>query len=406
MKLRRYSDLVEYQSSDAGGEDAILKLVTDLEANSVTMPDGTAALSLPEDSVAWWRQYIATLQDEEWISTRETKPRGMTRQVTLRRFEAAAPRAAVAATHESGTAMGLFRAEKHHVVQSNGVRGSELFELGTDEQTAFNLQLFAAKCDENNVTQTDLPKKGQLVVWAWRESEVDAHGQDLAEDVSAESVRFAMGKLSQDPYLATASRDNIGSGEDWRLDVKSFMPKGDNPDNYKLPALFSRSSFAEELEDVAVAEDMAVRTFASRAQHNKAGRAALLLCDGAAEDENPDGAATGRVVAAGISNGTLGSPDVVAQPAKRRKRKRTNPARRAQRTATFGADCLILFPQVTNPDKWAYTAAGGISQRGAAGLKHKIAFACEHYACLDDPSQCHSGVCKAARARVQAWRGT
>ena len=47
MKLRRYSDLVEYQSSDAGGEDAILKLVTDLEANSVTMPDGTAALSLP-----------------------------------------------------------------------------------------------------------------------------------------------------------------------------------------------------------------------------------------------------------------------------------------------------------------------------------------------------------------------
>ena len=406
MKLRRYSDLVEYQSSDAGGEDAILKLVTDLEANSVTMPDGTAALSLPEDSVAWWRQYIATLQDEEWISTRETKPRGMTTQVTLRRFEAAAPRAAVAATHESGTAMGLFRAEKHHVVQSNGVRGSELFELGTDEQTAFNLQLFAAKCDENNVTQTDLPKKGQLVVWAWRESEVDAHGQDLVEDVSAESVRFAMGKLSQDPYLATASRDNIGSGEDWRLDVKSFMPKGDNPDNYKLPALFSRSNFAEELEDVAVAEDMAVRTFASRAQHNKAGRAALLLCDGAAEDENPDGAATGRVVAAGISNGTLGSPDVVAQPAKRRKRKRTNPARRAQRTATFGADCLILFPQVTNPDKWAYTAAGGISQRGAAGLKHKIAFACEHYACLDDPSQCHSGVCKAARARVQAWRGT
>ena len=94
------------------------------------------------------------------------------------------------------------------------------------------------------------------------------------------------------------------------------MPKGDNPDNYKLPALFSRSSFAKELEDVAVAEDMAVRTFASRAQHNKAGRAALLLCDGAAEDENPDGAATGRVVAAGISYGTLGSPDVVAQPIK------------------------------------------------------------------------------------------
>ena len=61
------------------------------------------------------------------------------------------------------------------------------------------------------------------------------------------------------------------------------MPKGDNPDNYKLPALFSRSNFAEELEDVAVAEDMAVRTFASRAQHNKAGRAALLLCDGACD---------------------------------------------------------------------------------------------------------------------------
>jgi len=34
---------------------------------------------------------------------------------------------------------------------------------------------------------------------------------------------------------------------------------------------------------VAVPVDMAVRTFASRAQHNKAGRAALLLCDGACD---------------------------------------------------------------------------------------------------------------------------
>ena len=156
---------------------------------------------------------------------------------------------------------------------------------------------------------------------------------------------------------------------------------------------------------MAVPEDMAVRTFASRSQHNKAGRAALLLCDGAAEDENPDGAATGRVVAAGISNGTLGSPDVVAQPAKRRKRKRTNPARRAQRTATFGADCLILFRHVTNPDKWAYTAGGGISQRGAAGLKHKLAFACEHYACLDSPSECNASVYTRSYAWVQAWHG-
>ena len=61
------------------------------------------------------------------------------------------------------------------------------------------------------------------------------------------------------------------------------MPKWDNPDNNMRPALFSRSSFAEELEDVAVPVDMAVRTFASRAQHNKAGRAALLLCDGACD---------------------------------------------------------------------------------------------------------------------------
>jgi hypothetical protein len=70
MKLRRYSDLAEYHESGNDEVDAILqlKLVNELDANTVSLPNGDSARSLPEDSVTWWREHIATLKDEAWVT--------------------------------------------------------------------------------------------------------------------------------------------------------------------------------------------------------------------------------------------------------------------------------------------------------------------------------------------------
>ena len=403
MKLRRYSDLAEYHESGNDEVDAILKLVNELDANTVSLPNGDSARSLPEDSVTWWREHIATLKDEAWVTTRETEPRGFPKEVSLKRFAVTAPPGVVAATHESGTALGLFRPERMAIVQSQGIRGSEVSELAGDDQTAYSLQLFAEKCKAGTVGQDDLPKKGDLVVWAWREDEVDLHDEDLHEEVSEHPICFAMGRLTADAYLQTASRTNKGKGDDWRVDVQSFMPTVVQRANWTQPATFSRSKFAPELEPVDVSEDIAASTFANRAAHNKSAREAYQANSGPLqlEDQELPGAGASSSQNTNRRQALAAGPEPQRRPAK--KRKKQHAARRAQRTATFGADLLILFPQVTRPDKWAYTRSGTIAQAGGSGLKHKVAFACAHYACREHPERCPTQTCGPALGRVRTF---
>ena len=403
MKLRRYSDLAEYHESGNDEVDAILKLVNELDANTVSLPNGDSARSLPEDSVTWWREHIATLKDEAWVTTRETEPRGFPKEVSLKRFAVTAPPGVVAATHESGTALGLFRPERMAIVQSQGIRGSEVSELAGDDQTAYSLQLFAEKCKAGTVGQDDLPKKGDLVVWAWREDEVDLHDDDLHEEVSEQPICFAMGRLTADAYLQTASRTNKGKGDDWRVDVQSFMPTVVQRANWTQPATFSRSKFAPELEPVDVSEDIAASTFANRAAHNKSAREAYQANSGPLqlEDQELPGAGASSSQNTNRRQALAAGPESQRRPAK--KRKKQHAARRAQRTATFGADLLILFPQVTRPDKWAYTKTGTIAQAGGSGLKHKVAFACAHYACREHPERCPTQTCGPALGRVRTF---
>ena len=187
------------------------------------------------------------------------------------------------------------------------------------------------------------------------------------------------------------------------MDVQSFMPTVVQRANWTQPATFSRSKFATELEPVDVSEDIAASTFANRAAHNKSAREAYQANSGPLqlEDQELPGAGASSSQNTNRRQALAAGPESQRRPAK--KRKKQHAARRAQRTATFGADLLILFPQVTRPDKWAYTKTGTIAQAGGSGLKHKVAFACAHYACREHPERCPTQTCGPALGRVRTF---
>ena len=385
MPLKSFADAVSGYKAESGDND-VARLLKKLES----MNEGAPHDVFPADSLVWWRQYLHDLEDDDFVQNRMSNPvfPSTTVDFTPRHLESEAGASkfdTMVVTFEACVAAGLFRSDSgpQHL-QSEGIRGEEAVVNHQKAQWAYNLQVHAEKSQRGLLTLRDLPRRGDMFVYTWREDSCDMRESDDSEEETDTDFmpphQFAIGVANAVPVVDSPGDSNAGKGEEWSVPFKGLMPRewvnGTNKIIASQPNVFAEAPFTEEWESVHVTENMMMGTRAGRSQAADVVR----RYQGDEVDMDDD---------TGLQKTT-------------KKRRTAARAVRRQRTGACPGDCLVLTQKQTPlGGKWELLQSGKISNKNVKYLRQYVGFACSHFACLEHPQHCPDAMCQPVRDAIR-----
>jgi len=255
MAMPGYTEVSgEWESDDVSKFiDAVRKKITSVNRAQ----DLLGGVRVDDGWLAWWAQCLSDMRDES-VRARRTADPGHPFKASIDLSRPRCDPSPAAPVPPAARHMGSAAIAELNLIPPDGgpcVRVTNSI-AGLDEATstiddfALRLQRIALKIRTNSLHESELPRKGDLIVWQWS---TDSGNEGLA-----------LGLVHTNPQ----EEENV-EVDGWKFTLRSYMPRGwaDDETLCQDPAKFANANFAPEMIDKE--ETKRTRKKVVKAQHQE-----------------------------------------------------------------------------------------------------------------------------------------